>query len=152
MNATGEKFPYPKDPHDPDNFYRPESYSEEELRSRLKEYAKFMFVRHPMERLVSAYRDKFVNNNRSQEKWFFSRYGRKIIKRYRANATRESFAKGHDVTFAEFVQYVIDLPRSNHHIMFDNHWRPMHDLCFPCAIQYDGKIYSKNELFAMFKN
>ena len=37
---------------------RAEHYNATELESRLKNYYKFMFVREPLERLVSAYRDK----------------------------------------------------------------------------------------------
>jgi len=34
-----------------------------DLRNRLKKYYKFMFVREPLERLLSAYRDKCVRSN-----------------------------------------------------------------------------------------
>jgi len=43
-------------------------------------------------------------------------------------------AMRHDdpVTFREFVQYLVD-PRT----VFDQHWRPMYQLCQPCRIHYD---------------
>jgi len=48
-------------------------------RSPFKHYYKFMFVREPLERLVSAYRDKMI---RTSEYTSIRQY---IIKRYRRN-------------------------------------------------------------------
>ena len=42
---------------------RAEHYNSRQRRLLLKKYYKFMFVREPLERLVSAYRDKLVNTN-----------------------------------------------------------------------------------------
>ena len=42
---------------------------------------------------------------------------------------------GNDVTFPEFVRYIIDLHRKRR--TFDEHWRPMYKLAFPCQINYD---------------
>jgi len=121
------------DSHRTHVFRRLDNYTSEEIRYRLDHFMKFMFVRHPLERLLSAYRNKF-NQNYSSSEYFRSRYGRQIIKQYRTNATEESLAKGHDVTFGEFVQYIID-PRTLSRASFNEHWRPMHDLCLPCSIQ-----------------
>ena len=41
------------------NFRRLSNYSKSEINQRLKTYFKFLVVRHPMERLLSAYRSKF---------------------------------------------------------------------------------------------
>lgn len=130
------------DSHRTHVFRRLNNYTSEEIRYRLDHFMKFLFVRHPFERLLSAYRNKFSQNYSSSE-YFRSRYGRQIIKQYRANASEESLAKGHDVTFAEFVRYVID-PRTVAHSVFNEHWRPMVDLCLPCTIQYNviGKYES----------
>lgn len=116
-------------------FRRLNNYTGEEIRYRLDHFMKFMFIRHPFERLLSAFRNKF-NQNSSSSDYFRSRYGRQIIKQYRTNATGESLARGHDVTFREFVQYIID-PRTTARTAFNEHWRPMVDLCLPCTIQYN---------------
>lgn len=43
-------------------FRRLDNYTSEEIRYRLDNFMKFMFVRHPFERLLSAYRNKFNQN------------------------------------------------------------------------------------------
>ena len=41
---------------------------------------------------------------------------------------------GH-VTFAEFAEYVVDEWKSGRRL--DRHWRPQHEICNPCYVQYD---------------
>lgn len=116
-------------------FRRLSNYSVSEALHRIDHYTKFMFVRHPLERLLSAFRNKFQQNYASSE-YFRSRYGKLIIKQFRPNASNESLVRGHDVTFSEFVQYIID-PKTVSRSVFNEHWRPMYDLCLPCHIKYD---------------
>ena len=117
-------------------FRRLNNYTEEEIRYRLDHFLKFMFVRHPLERLLSAYRNKF-NSNYSSSEYFRSRYGRQIVRQYRNNASEESLTKGHDVTFHEFVRYIIDPKTATASGGFNEHWKPMSDLCLPCTIRYN---------------
>lgn len=104
------------------------SLKPEEIRYRLKHYFKFMFVREPMERLLSAYRNKFGEIKAYQEK-----YGAEIIRRYRKGHAKDTAVAGDDVTFAEFVRYLLDedVDRMN------EHWMPIYNLCQPCAVSYD---------------
>ncbi|XP_037554263.1 carbohydrate sulfotransferase 14 [Nematolebias whitei] len=104
------------------------SLKPEEIRYRLMYYFKFMFVREPMERLLSAYRNKFGEIKSYQKK-----YGVEIIKRYRKGRAKDPSVTGDDVTFGEFVRYLLDedVERMN------EHWMPMYNLCQPCAISYD---------------
>ncbi|XP_029470674.1 carbohydrate sulfotransferase 14 [Rhinatrema bivittatum] len=97
----------------------------DEIRYRLEHYFKFLFVRNPMDRLLSAYRNKFGEVKEYQQK-----YGVEIVKRYRKNPGR---TKGDDVTFSEFLRYLLDedVERMN------EHWMPVYNLCQPCAITYD---------------
>jgi len=74
-----------------------------------------MFVREPLERLRSAYVDKFLSGDNSL---FNTVYGRTIIAKYRYNATNSSLQRGHDVRHDEFVKYIID-PRCDVHVMRD---------------------------------
>jgi len=95
-----------------------------------------MFVRHPLERLVSTYRDKFTK----LAYYYPQRFGRKIVRTVRgANASEQSLKRGHDVKFREMVQYLLD-PRTTHsqdQLLSDNHWRQAHLLCHPCYMHYD---------------
>ncbi|KAJ7398567.1 Carbohydrate sulfotransferase 14 [Pitangus sulphuratus] len=97
----------------------------EEISYRLKHYYKFLFVRNPMERLLSAYRNKFGEIKEYQQK-----YGVEIVRRYRKNGRNSA---GDDVTFSEFLQYLLDedVERMN------EHWMPIYNLCQPCAVRYD---------------
>ena len=54
------------------------TYSVNGIQSRLKKYFKFLIVRHPMERLVSAFGDKFELKGVDA---YFAAYARKIRER-----------------------------------------------------------------------
>ncbi|XP_037627197.1 carbohydrate sulfotransferase 14 [Sebastes umbrosus] len=104
------------------------SFKPEEIRHRLKHYFKFMFVREPMERLLSAYRNKFGEIVSYQKK-----YGVEIVKRYRKGRAKDAAVTGDDVTFAEFVRYLLDEDAER----MNEHWMPVYNLCQPCAVSYD---------------
>ncbi|XP_018086730.1 carbohydrate sulfotransferase 14 isoform X1 [Xenopus laevis] len=99
--------------------------SAEEVRYRLQHYFKFMFVREPMERLLSAYRNKF-----GEIKEYQRRYGVEIVRRYRKQAGSSA---GDDVTFPEFLHYLLDEDPEK----MNEHWMPIYNLCQPCALTYD---------------
>ncbi|XP_038647075.1 carbohydrate sulfotransferase 14 [Scyliorhinus canicula] len=96
-----------------------------EIKYRLKHYYKFLFVRDPMERLLSAYRNKFGEIEAYQR-----RYGMEIVRRYRKNVGQ---SRGDDVTFTEFLQYLVDEDVET----MNEHWMPIYNLCQPCAVTYD---------------
>ena len=98
------------------------------VKQKLKEYFKFMFVREPLLRLLSAYKDKFYLNHTSA---FHERYGINIIKQLRENASANS--KGDDVSIEEFLQYVTESRAED----MNEHWMPFYELCQPCAVSYD---------------
>ena len=110
------------------------TYPLEEIRMRMDKYYKFMFVRHPLERLLSAYRDKFTIQNKWTEH-FQHKYGRRIIRSLRKDPSKESLAEGNDVTFSEFVKYVSKKAMSSR--ASNPHWTSYYDLCHPCSIKYD---------------
>ncbi|XP_043981907.1 carbohydrate sulfotransferase 8-like isoform X1 [Gambusia affinis] len=131
-------------PHDAAHYSnqlrRLDSYDRAGIAERLRTYTKVLFVREPFERLVSAFRDKFENPNF----YYHSVFGRAIISRYRANATKSALNTGTGVTFREFVQYLLDAQRP---VGMDIHWERVSQLCSPCLIPYDfiGKIESLQE-------
>uniref|UniRef100_A0A8C2ZUZ5 Carbohydrate sulfotransferase n=1 Tax=Cyclopterus lumpus TaxID=8103 RepID=A0A8C2ZUZ5_CYCLU len=89
------------------------SLKPEEIRHRLKHYFKFMFVREPMERLLSAYRNKFGEIESYQKK-----YGVEIVTRYRKGPSS---------------RYLLDEDAER----MNEHWMPVYNLCQPCAVSYD---------------
>lgn len=109
-------------------------YSPEEIKTRLRDYWKFMFARHPYERILSAYRNKLEE---SYVDYFRTRFGIDIIKKFRKKPSKESLEKGHDVRFLEFLQYISSLNVDDWKKSFNEHWRPVFDLCFPCHVNYN---------------
>ena len=117
------------------------TYSLEDIRKRMETYYKFLFVRHPLERLLSAYMEKFTTHNKWTEH-FQRKYGRRIVKTFRKMPSADALARGHDVSFAEFVKYIIK--RSSSGRMLNPHWASYYELCQPCSVKYDfvGKFES----------
>lgn len=110
-----------------------------------------MIVRHPFERLVSAFRDKLENTNIGKENGvdhFYQKYGRKIVAKYRPAGEgppkiRYSqdmddpsipAPKGIEPTFSEFVKYLIDTDLT---LYSDDHWMPYYLHCSACLVDYD---------------
>ncbi|XP_050932732.1 carbohydrate sulfotransferase 8 isoform X2 [Lates calcarifer] len=116
------------------------SFDQKGIMHRLETYTKVMFVREPLERMVSAYRDKFENPNNH----YHSLFGKPIISKYRVNASKTALKTGNGVTFKEFVQYLLDVHRP---VGMDIHWNQANQLCNPCLIDYDfiGKFENMDE-------
>ncbi|XP_054280577.1 carbohydrate sulfotransferase 11-like [Macrosteles quadrilineatus] len=116
------------------------NFTSAQVQGMLRTYTKFIFVRHPFERLVSAYRNKFEQQYNSS-KYFHNRFGRKIVKIFRNNPSPLSLLNGDDVTFAEFVAYL-----TSKNSVFNEHWMPINKLCEPCLVNYDfiGKYETLN--------
>ncbi|CAH2328434.1 carbohydrate sulfotransferase 9-like isoform X1 [Pelobates cultripes] len=99
-------------------------YPKEKQCLRLANYTKVIFTRDPLQRIVSAYRDKFFH-----AAGYHGIQLPKIIKaKFRKNKTCLE-----NVSFDEFVHYILEnKPKTN-----DVHWRPFYHLCDPCNINYD---------------
>ncbi|KAK6165605.1 hypothetical protein SNE40_022503 [Patella caerulea] len=104
--------------------------------SVIRNSLKFIMVREPYSRILSAYANKLFDINPV----YWSMYGRKVIKAVRKNPSNKSLSCGHDVTFPELVRYVVK-PRA----MKDSHFIPISDKCSPCVVKYD--IIGKMETF-----
>ena len=100
-------------------------YSEKERQKRIETYFKFFFVREPLHRLLSAFKNKFIGGDRR-----VSTIAREnIIKSYRPHDFKPNGSN--NVTFAEFIQYF------STNVTRNQHWREYEKLCHPCFINYD---------------
>ena len=97
----------------------------------------FFFVRHPFERIVSAFRDKFETGKKSN--WMYKMYAGDIL-----NVTTDQGDPKDDVylksayrklknqprpTFAQFISYLLRTPVQD----YNDHWSPFWLHCHLCS-------------------
>ncbi|XP_069494935.1 carbohydrate sulfotransferase 8-like isoform X1 [Ambystoma mexicanum] len=112
------------------------SYPHATQTEMLRNYTKVMFTRDPFQRLISAYKNKFLHSEGSG-------YYSKVIARKIKKLFGSSSSLNDSVTFEEFVRYVLhENPK-----YADTHWDLSTNLCSPCYIQYSilGKFETLNE-------
>lgn len=104
-------------------------FTEEQRVYMLKNFYKFMLVRDPMERLASAYRNKWQDK---RNVGLHASLGKQIIEKYRYNNSRKA-DHGDDVSFTEYARYLVGTPSWE----LNEHWIPYEDICQPCNVKYD---------------
>lgn len=109
------------------------NFSLEKRDKILKTYTKFMFVREPFERLLSAYRDCFWGKFKSTTDYWKDYH--KFIRRVLASSGRHNDTYPGDVTFEQFATYLVLRWRKGE--LFQEHWREQYSLCNPCRVQFD---------------
>lgn len=120
------EFQHPEIVHRSDKYIRRlGDFTEYGAQYRLKNYTKVLFARHPLERVLSAYRYAIENP------WMikFKSWSDYFAKHY----LQKDELLG--LTFADFVKCIIkdaDMNRSP-----DVHWAPISKMCFPCDVTYD---------------
>ena len=124
-------------------------YDPTEQERILKDYHWFFFVREPLNRALSVYRNKFENYQYFLGNKYFHRFGKEIIKKWRKYPSKEALETGANATWPEFVDYLTH-PEERAKIEkdwhFSDHWREMYKICSPCTINYDfiGKLETVN--------
>ncbi len=95
-----------------------------------------MFVRHPPERVLSAYRNKIEHplETKSSQQSIWDEVRLSILSTYRLKFNRK-MAEKHDIypSFAEFLHFLYD----SDSVLMNEHYKPMVELCQPCAVKYD---------------
>uniref|UniRef100_A0AAV2K1M5 Carbohydrate sulfotransferase n=1 Tax=Knipowitschia caucasica TaxID=637954 RepID=A0AAV2K1M5_KNICA len=104
--------------------------------AKLKHYTKFIFVRDPLVRLISAYKNKFLEDNDA----YYQVYGIRILKHFsnmsHPSKVNEAGKSRVYPSFQQFLEFITDPDILRTHRL-DVHWRPQHQLCLPCTIKYD---------------
>lgn len=95
-----------------------------------------VFIRDPYARLFSSYENKLYNANGM----FWKTTGREIVKFVRNSIDGRYDKYGVDVTFPEFVSYI--LYQHDTFQPINRHFKPMHEICDPCKHKYHyiGKL------------
>ena len=108
-----------------------------DIRSKLlsPDYFKLLVVRHPIDRLISAFREKVVRGNYNP---WISKYIKTHVRK-----RRNSF--DNKLTWREFVSFLVkeqgEGTRSVYNLHAnDIHWRRQVDLSHPCCISYNHVI------------
>jgi len=107
------------------------------LRKRIfDESTKFIVVRHPFERFVSAYRDKLAGFSRNSH---YLNMRKHIIQKYRKNKKNKSaiptFRESIDFVLAELAKMEVNNGKGK--VLIDGHFMPYSRRCLPCAMKYD---------------
>lgn len=92
-----------------------------------------IFVRHPFERLLSAFRDKLEDpgvQGKKFNEYYYNKYGRRIVMHFRKHSVTGPTWKY--PRFDEFLDYLLskDLRYD------DEHWSPYYKECTTCNINY----------------
>ncbi|XP_076028287.1 carbohydrate sulfotransferase 11-like [Oratosquilla oratoria] len=118
--------------------------SRKELKQVLPRSFKLVVVRHPFDRILSAYRDKLEDYQRDlrfRNGFYYTMYGKNIVQIFRDH-NDATLVNRTEPTWREFVEYIISTPSSK----FDEHWMPIYNLCSPCFIRYN--LIAKMDTFS----
>ena len=108
-----------------------------------------MFVRHPPERVLSAYRNKIEHplNAKPTEQSIWDEVRFSILSTYRTNFNTKAVDTIDEdniyPSFAEFIHFLYDSQPA----LMNEHYKPMIELCQPCAVgyQYVGNFATLRE-------
>ncbi|CAL4107850.1 unnamed protein product, partial [Meganyctiphanes norvegica] len=89
-------------------------------------FIKVMNTRHPLQRLVSAYRDKFRDGRKGWEEREFTELIDKYLPERRGST---------DITFPEFLRIIVGEQKMG--VDANGHWRSYYKNCSPCTLPYD---------------
>ena len=113
------------------NFFRRfGSYTKEERLLRLQTYFKFLMVREPLQRLVSTFKERYIDGAPLRHVDIDNR--KLIVSRLRPNDPNPEGKNGdYDVSFSDFIQYFAG------NVSRYPPCRQFEKICHPCVINYD---------------
>ena len=125
-------------------FNKLNQYPEAEIKYRINNYLKFIVVRDPLERIISAYNDKFVHTKDNSWRNRYKRYRRKQNTKTHSSMTSSNTKPSQTLTFEDFFKLIINQNPKEH---IDEHRDIFYKLCHPCHVEYDiiAKYYTFNE-------
>jgi len=100
------------------------------------ESTKMIIVRHPFERVVSAYRDKLAGFSRNPH---YLEMRKHIIDEYRKNKKSKTYIP----TFRESFDFILaeldkmENSQGKGKVLIDGHFMPYSRRCLPCVMKYD---------------
>ena len=103
------------------------------LRTFKSPLVKGLFARDPMDRLVSAWKNKLYAMN---FQFYYEKVTYKILRIQDPRVPvdgKTAFEQGYRLEFNDFIKWLI----TDFNFNADEHWRPIHDLCNVCYINYD---------------
>ena len=92
-------------------------------------YTKFVFVRNPMDRVLSGYYDKMYEKNN-----FFGNAAKTMIKKFRPQSMNKCNESCDIPTFEEFVRMLVDNPSP---FGWEPHFETSVAMCNPCSTQFN---------------
>ena len=109
-------------------------------------FTRAVFVRHPFERLASAYKERIATlpKDRIQPEPYYDGIRQRICRQYaRFDSTRHRMSKGNPCaefipSFEHFVQYILMNTETAAGVArMDGHWKPYTVVCQVCKFQYN---------------
>ena len=112
---------------------------ENDIKWRKNIYFSFVIVRHPFDRLFAAYRNKLLDPH---VRGFREQIGSSILRMFRTGLSQKEYASGKNVSFTEFVNYIIARHDKQTFWQLNEHWQLINKLCSPCMMKYNyiGKM------------
>ncbi|KAJ8984220.1 hypothetical protein NQ317_011130 [Molorchus minor] len=103
------------------------------LKKAFNDSISFVIARHPLDRLLSAYRDKLQY---ALPHTHHRKLGNEIIMKYRYKMKQQDKRLNTQrwPTFPEFVEYLVDSVRNGERL--DMHWTPIVEFCTPCMFNF----------------
>ncbi|XP_076048699.1 carbohydrate sulfotransferase 11-like isoform X1 [Oratosquilla oratoria] len=107
------------------------------------DYIRFMIAREPLSRVLSSYRNRIADISHSS--WQAHHYVPYILKYTRRKSYKDTelFYPNSSIrivpSFKEFISWLV----MQHPSQMDPHWRPIHDTCVPCLINYTHIVHTE---------